>query len=118
MGYLESQAAHTNPKNTQVHPPGVERSISPVVIDGENIKVVERAKHLGFTISKDPTWNAHRSEVIKKASKRLYFLTQLKKANVSETDLSGFYTACIRSVRSVIMINYAGPAVFHYSLPK
>ena len=71
MGYLESQAAHTHPKNTQVHPPGVERSISPVVIDGENIKVVERAKHLGFTISKDLTWNAHRSEVKRRMCQRL-----------------------------------------------
>ena len=90
----------------------VERDFPPVVIDGVNIKVVESAKLLGLTISNDLTWNAHITEVIKKASKRLYFLIQLKRANVSKSDLSRFYTACIRSV-----LDYAAP-VFHYALPK
>ena len=45
----------------------------PVVIDGENIKVLERANLSGLTISNDLTWNTHISEAIKKASKRLYF---------------------------------------------
>ena len=53
---------------------------------------------LGLTISNDLTWNAHITEIIKKASKRPYFLIQLKRANVSEGGLSRFYTACIRSV--------------------
>ena len=65
----------------------VERDFPPVVIDGVNIKVVESAKLLGLTISNDLTWNTHITEVIKKASKRLYFLIQLKRANVSESDL-------------------------------
>ena len=67
---------------------------------------------LGLTISNDLTWNAHITEVTKKASKRLYFLIQLKRANVSASDLSRFYTACIRSI-----LDYAAP-VFHYALPK
>ena len=41
-----------------------------------------------------------------------YSVIQLKRANVSETDLSCFYTDCIYSV-----IDYAAP-VFHYSLPR
>ena len=65
----------------------VERDFPPEVIDGLNIKVVESAKLLGLTISNDLTWNTHLTEVIKKASKRLYFLIQLKRANVSESDL-------------------------------
>ena len=73
---------------------------------------VESAKLLGLTTSNDLTWNAHITEVIKKASKQLYFIIQLKRANVSESDLSCFYTACIRSV-----LDYAAP-VFHYALPK
>ena len=51
------------------------------------------------------------SNVIKKAAKRLYFLVQLKRANVSRKDLCLFYSACIRSV-----IDYAVP-VFHFALP-
>ena len=48
----------------------------------------------------------------KKVSKRLYFLTQLKRAKVARTDLGLFYSICIRSI-----MDYAVP-VFHYSLPK
>ena len=44
----------------------------PVVIGGECIKVVTDAKLFGVTISTDPSWNAHITEVIKKAAKRLY----------------------------------------------
>ena len=69
------------------------------------------AKLLGVTISSDLSWNAHITEVIKKAAKRLYFLIQLKRARVSQKDLCLFYVTCVRSV-----IDYAAP-VFHYSLP-
>ena len=54
--------------------------------------------------------NLHINETIKKASKRLYFLRQLKCARVSTSDLVRFYTCCIRSV-----CDYAVP-VFHSSL--
>ena len=83
----------------------------PVAIGGERIKVVSDAKLLGLTISSDLTWNAHITEVIKKAAKKLYFLIQLKRARVSQNDLCLFYVICVRSV-----IDYAAP-VFHYSLP-
>ena len=57
------------------------------------------------------TWNLHVAEVIKKASKRLYFLLQLKRAHVPKSDLVTFYTSCVRSV-----CDYA-VQVFHSSLP-
>ena len=89
----------------------VSREFPPVVIGGECIKAVSDAKLLGVTISSDLSWNAHITEVIKKAAKRLYFLIQLKRARVSQKDLCLFYVTCVRSV-----IDYA-PPVFHYSLP-
>ena len=49
---------------------------------------------------------------VKKASKRLYFLVQLKRSRVPRHDMSIFYTACIRSV-----LTNAAP-VFFYALPK
>ena len=52
------------------------------------------------------------SEIVKIASKRLYFLRQLKRAQVEKADLLRFYTCCIRSV-----CDYAIP-VFHASLPQ
>ena len=50
--------------------------------------------------------------IIKKASKRLYFLSQLKRARVAKQDLVLFYTSCIRSI-----LTYASP-VFFYALPE
>ena len=50
--------------------------------------------------------------IIKKASKRLYFLSELKRARVAKQDLVLFYTSCIRSI-----LTYASP-VFFYALPE
>jgi hypothetical protein len=67
---------------------------------------------MGLTISNNLKWNNHVSEIIKKAARRIYFLIQLKRANVPSVDLALFYKSCIRSV-----VDYAA-AVFHYSLPQ
>ena len=71
----------------------------------------ESAKLLGVTISNNLTWNMHIDQIIKKASKRMYFLIQLERANVARHELILFHTSCIRSVRT-----YASPA-FLYVLP-
>ena len=70
------------------------------------------AKLLGVTISNNLTWNEHINEIIKKASKRLYFLSQLKRARVAKQDLVLFYTSCIRSI-----LTYASPVIFD-ALPE
>ena len=57
------------------------------------------------------TWNMHIDQIIKKASKRMYFLIQLKWANVARHELILFYTSCMRSA-----MTYASPAFF-YALP-
>ena len=71
----------------------------PVVIGEEYIKLVKDAKLLGVTISGDLTWNAHITEVTKKAAKRLYFLVQLKKL-VFHGKIYAFFTshACAPSL--------------------
>jgi len=74
--------------------------------------LVTSTKLLGLTIANDLTWNDHVTEITKKASKRLYFLTQLKRAGVLKTDLALFYVLCVRSVR-----NYAAPDFFN-GLPQ
>ena len=50
--------------------------------------------------------------MVRKASKRLYFLIGNKHHYVEKAELLRFYTSCIRSV-----CNYAIP-VFHASLPQ
>ena len=62
-------------------------------------------------ITSDLAWNEHVNETVKKASKRLYFLVQLKRARLPCRDLVLFYVTCIRSI-----LVYAAP-VFFYALP-
>ena len=85
-----------------------EPRFAPIVVDGKELERVTSAKLLGLTISSNLTWNEHISDVIKKASKRLYFLVQLKRSRVPRHDMSTFYTACIRPV-----LTYAAPAFFY-----
>ena len=51
-------------------------------------------------------------EVIKKVDKWLFFLVQLKRADVPAKDLINFYTTCIRPI-----LDY-GAHVFHYMLQQ
>ena len=59
-----------------------QRVFDPVIIEGKEVELVTSTKLLGLTIANDLTWNDHVTEITKKASKRLYFLTQLKRAGV------------------------------------
>ena len=72
----------------------------------------DNAKILGITVSKDLKWNSHIVNIVKKASTRLYFLTQLKRSKIDCADLVQFYTSFVPS-----LIEYACP-VFYDSLPK
>ena len=66
---------------------------------------------LGVTIRDDFKWNDHISNVTLKAAKRLYLLSQFKRAGICASDLVLFYCSTIRSV-----LEYAYQ-VFHSSLP-
>ena len=57
--------------------------LAPIVVNNQELECVESAKLLGVTISNNLTWNMHIDQIIKKASKRMYFLIQLKRANVA-----------------------------------
>ena len=84
---------------------------APIVINGKAIEVVSTVKLLGLNISSDLRWNCHVAEISKKVASRLYFLKQLKRANIPTKDLLIFYRTCIRPV-----MEYACP-VFHNALP-
>ncbi len=57
--------------------------MDPIVVNGKNLDVVESIKLLGLTINHKLTWNDHIDDVVKKVNKRLYFLSQLKRAKVN-----------------------------------
>jgi hypothetical protein len=83
---------------------------TPIIINGKELETVPNIKLFGLNIQEDLKWNCHVSEIIRKASSRLYFLRQLKRANVPTKELLTFYTTCVRPVTE-----YAC-AVFHNSL--
>ena len=58
------------------------RAFDPVVVDCKELDVVDTVELLGVTLTNQLTWNPHIEKVIKKASKKRYFLVQLKRAKL------------------------------------
>jgi len=59
---------------------------------------VDEAKLLGVVFSETLGWDAHVKYLCNKASKRLYFLTLLRRAAVSPGDIVNVFTSLIRPV--------------------
>ena len=53
----------------------------------KDLKQVDNVKILGVTISSDLKWDLHMSQVLRKASNKLYMLKVLKKFKLSTVDL-------------------------------
>ena len=70
----------------------------PSVFSGTPIEVVASFQVLGLTIQSNIKWDQQVEKICKKASKRLNFLSQLKRAKVQGEDLVKFYVTCIRPV--------------------
>ena len=81
-----------------------------IKIHNNPLELIKCAKILGLTVSNDLKCNEHAQQITKKARKRLYCLTQLKRANAGNKELLQFYITCIRPITE-----YACP-VFHNSL--
>jgi len=75
------------------------------------IQRVTTFKLLGLHLDASLSWTTHINTVVSKASKRLYFLKQLKRAGVPRYQLLHFYTAVIRPV-----LEYASPVWRYPSL--
>ena len=71
-----------------------------------------KCKEIQTNISSDLKWSAHIGSITVKAAKRLYLLTQSKRAGIDCNVLVRFYCGVIRSV-----LEYACQ-VFHCSLPN
>ena len=84
----------------------------PIVLNNDIIEQVDNTKILGLVLSNDLTWNNHVDFMVKKANKRLFLLTLLKRAEVQLEDMITIYTSIIRPV-----LEYAC-VVWHSSLPE
>ena len=77
---------------------------------GATVERVPVFKLLGVHVSSDLKWTKHIDAVVSKAASRLYFLKQLRRADVPTRDLLHFYTTVVRPV-----LEYACP-VWHPGL--
>ena len=77
---------------------------------GATVEQVSVFKLLGVHVSSDLKWTKHTVAVVSKAASRLYFLKQLRRADVPTRDLLHFYTTVVRPV-----LEYACP-VWHPGL--
>ena len=84
----------------------------PLTVDDMNVERVKSTCILGLTIQDNMKWNEHIHNIVKKASKRLYMLRLLKRANVSIDTLITVYTTIIRPV-----VEYACQ-VWHYNIQQ
>ena len=72
----------------------------PVCMGNQLLERVTSIKSHGVILMNDLKWNDHVQVYVitSKASKRLYLLKQLKRADVAKVELVKFYCSCIRSV--------------------
>jgi len=83
-------------------------NLSPLSTSSGTVECVATFKLLGIHIDINLSWSVHINRITSKASKRLYFLKQLKRAGVPQNRLLHFYTAVIRPVRE-----YSAPVWHH-----
>jgi hypothetical protein len=81
-----------------------------LILGGRDIERVTSYKLLGLHVTESLKWDVHVTAVMSKASKRIYFLKQLRHAGLSVADLTTYYKSVIRQV-----VEYGCP-VWHSSL--
>ena len=85
--------------------------LSPLLIDGHALEVVQSHKVLGLVIQNDLKWNDHIDSVVSKASKRSYIFRTLRCGGVPTEDLLTIYFALIRPVLEYCCV------VWHHPIP-
>jgi hypothetical protein len=103
---------HQKRKNLSSHSKKKPQDIPHLIMEGEEIERVTETKLLGVIISNNLKWDAHVKYVVAKASKRLFYLRQLKYAGLHENELVRVYKALVRPI-----CEYACP-VWSTHLPK
>ena len=81
-------------------------------LDGKDINTTNNMKLLGVTLQNDLSWDIQTSQMISKASKRMYMLYVLKRFKASAHDLTAVYQMYIRPV-----LEYTSP-LWHSSLTQ
>jgi hypothetical protein len=98
----------TKTKEMTMGPPSVISNLKQIVTPTGYIERVSSFKLLGIHLDADFSWSTHVDTIVSKATQRLYFLKQLKRAGVPRDQLLHFYLAVIRPV-----LEYAAPVWQH-----
>jgi len=99
-------------KEIVMAPPSKTSHLPPLQLSTGQVERVNSVKLLGINLDADFSWKSHVEAITSKATQRLYFLKQLRRAGVPQAQLLHFYTAVIRPV-----IAYAAP-VWNHLLTK
>jgi len=104
----------TKTKEMVFGPPSIISNLSPISATSYQIQRASEAKVLGVHIDSNLSWHTHVEAIVSKATQRLYFLKQLKRAGVPRAQLLllHFYISVIRPV-----LEYAVP-VWHHLITK
>lgn len=70
--------------------------LPPLFLGGQEVPIVTTTKYLGFHLDSDLSGNTQVDQTVKKASKRLHFLTVLARQGLPCEDLVTIYTTLIR----------------------
>jgi len=95
-------------------PPAITSNLYPISAGASSYQIqrASEAKLLGVHVDSNLSWHIHVEAIVSKATQRLYFLKQLKRAGVPHAQLLRFYILVIRPV-----LEYAVP-VSHHHLTK
>ena len=72
--------------------------LTPLLIDGKIVSIVDSYKYLGPKIDSKLNWSNHAHDVCKKVNQRLYFLRKLRSFKFNPEILLLFYRATIESI--------------------
>ena len=92
-----------DPTRTGLQPP-------PLRLGNHSVPCVQSAKVLGVWISNDLSWSKHTSELIRRASKRIYYLKALKQVHVDCSSLRLVYVQYVRPISEY------GSVTWHHSI--
>ena len=95
-------------KELVMGPPSITSNLPLLHSDTGYIQRVTSVKLLGIHLDANFSWQTHVEAMVSKATQRLYFLKQLKRAGVAHAQLLHFYLAVIRPV-----LEYAAPLWNH-----
>jgi len=102
----------TKTKEMILGPPSKTVHLTPLSMENGYTEQVNSFKLLGFYIDNNFSCTSHIDAILSKATTRLYFLKQLKRAGVPPAQLRHFYLAVVRPI-----LEYAFP-VWHHLINK